>query len=91
MYEETLPNAAIAKVFLANLVAVGRPMRTRAQAQGQGLHRFRQRQPRRCPPSSASLRIADETVAGHSKEIADAAISRVRPPHDAGRRQGPWP
>jgi metal-dependent amidase/aminoacylase/carboxypeptidase family protein len=79
MYEETLPNSAISKAFLANLVAVGRPMRTVPKRKGKGSTDFGNVS-RVIPAVSASMRIADDTVAGHSSEMADAALS------ESGRR-----
>lgn len=74
MYEETMPNVAIAKAFAANLAELGRPMRTVPKRRGKGSTDFGNVS-RVVPGVSASMRIAEDTVAIHSKEMADAAIS----------------
>jgi amidohydrolase len=79
VYEDTLPNSVIGRAFLANLVELGRPMRTIPKRKGRGSTDFGNVS-RVVPAVSASLRIADDSVAIHSKEFAVAAIS------DAGRR-----
>lgn len=79
VYDDTVPNSVVGRAFLANLVELGRPMRTIPRRKGRGSTDFGNVS-RAVPAVSAGLRITDDTVAIHSKDFADAAIS------DAGRR-----
>ncbi len=79
VYEDTLPNSVLGRAFLANLVELGRPMRTVPKHKGRGSTDFGNVS-RVVPAVSAGLRIVDDTVPIHSHGFADAAGS------DTGRR-----
>ena len=74
IYEDTLPNTVIGRAFMANLVQLGRPVRSIPKHKGRGSTDFGNVS-RVVPAVSAGMRIAADTVAIHSKEFADAAIS----------------